>query len=608
MLLRRRILSAAIAAALLAANLVLLALILNPEIEALPELPALAIALFLPYWVLGFLGMLALALLLGLFRFWPANLRAPLPGLPSFAAFAFMALAVASELSRYNREALRDALSAETVFALGASAVCLAVSAGLLVLVSLNAILFPSRRRGLSAALVVLCAASSVVVPMALRPHPVPSPPPVAFRAEPARPPRRVILVGLDGLSAGLLRERAALGRQPGLARLLRRGASGPLRTLVPTLGPAVWTSIVTGRLPRDHGVKSYTRYRLRGSATLLDLLPRGALVSWLERAGFVVSVPLTAGSRHCRAVWEALNAYAIQAGVVRLYATHPAEPIQGFMLSNYFHVLSADPARGRASLHPPDLFSEIAARAVSGHDVDAAFLPRFFDRPPPAADGVPWRSALVDRALLPDLTYERAGRVLRTAYAPPFFATSFSGLDVVARSFLRYARADEFGDVTDAQARRYGPIVDRYLGLVGEWLSDFADRLDPDDVLLVVSGYGMQPVPTWRRGLSVLLGVSDASAQHAPGGSGFLLAIGTGIKPGAVPSDASVLDVTPTILYLMGLPVARDMEGRALVEMLSDAAVARPLTFIPSYESLAVARPRQPVDPDLPPLSDEVP
>ncbi len=607
-MLRRRILSAAIAAALLATNLVLLALILNPEIAALAELPALGLALFLPYWILGFVGMLALALLLGLIRFWPPNLRAPLPGLPSFAAFVFVALVIAAELFGYNRESLRDALSAETVFALGASRAGLAVPAGLLVLVSLNAIVFPSRRRGLSAALVVLCAASAVVVPLALRPNPVPRLAPVAFRAEPAKPPRRVVLVGVDGLSAELLRERAALGRQPGLARLLRRGASGPLRTLVPTLGPPVWTSIVTGRLPRDHGVKSYTRYRLRGSATLMDLLPRGALVSWLERGGFVVSVPITAGSRQCRAVWEALNAFAIQAGVVRQYATHPTEPIQGFMLSNYFHLLSADPARGKASLYPPDLFAEIAARAVSGRDVDAAFLPRFFERPSSEAEGVQWRGALIDRALAPDLTYERAGHVLRTAYDPPFFATSFSGLDVVSRSFLRYARADEFGDVTDAQARRYGPIVDRYLGLVGEWLSDLADRLDPDDVLLVVSGYGMQPVPPWRRGVSILLGASDADAQHAPGSSGFLLAIGSAIKPGAVLADASVLDVTPTILYLMGLPVARDMEGRALVEMLSEAAAARPLTFIPSYESLAVARPRQAVDFDLPPLSDEVP
>ena len=83
---------------------------------------------------------------------------------------------------------------------------------------------------------------------------------------------------------------------------------------------------------------------------------------------------------------------------------------------------------------------------------------------------------------------------------------------------------------------------------------------------------------------------------------------MGDGIKAGAVVSNASVLDVAPTILYLMGLPVARDMEGRVLAEIVEeDFARAHPVTFIPSYESLAVTESRAPGS-DLPPLPDEVP
>jgi hypothetical protein len=62
------------------------------------------------------------------------------------------------------------------------------------------------------------------------------------------------------------------------------------------------------------------------------------------------------------------------------------------------------------------------------------------------------------------------------------------------------------------------------------------------------------------------------------------------------------VLDLAPTMLYLMGLPVARDMEGRVLTEMVDEAfARAHPVTFIPSYESLAVTA--APEGSDLPPL-----
>jgi arylsulfatase A-like enzyme len=84
---------------------------------------------------------------------------------------------------------------------------------------------------------------------------------------------------------------------------------------------------------------------------------------------------------------------------------------------------------------------------------------------------------------------------------------------------------------------------------------------------------------------------------------------VGAGIRQGAALEAASVLDVTPTILYLMGLPVARDMEGRALVELLDPAAaLGQPVSFIPSYESLAVAPATAPLDLALPPLPEEVP
>ena len=87
-------------------------------------------------------------------------------------------------------------------------------------------------------------------------------------------------------------------------------------------------------------------------------------------------------------------------------------------------------------------------------------------------------------------------------------------------------------------------------------------------------------------------------------------MAVGEGIEPGSTVRGASVVDVAPTILYLLGLPVARDMEGRVLTELVTlDFADANPLTFIPSYESVAVApaAPAVPVE-SLPPLPEERP
>ena len=131
---------------------------------------------------------------------------------------------------------------------------------------------------------------------------------------------------------------------------------------------------------------------------------------------------------------------------------------------------------------------------------------------------------------------------------------------------------------------------------------------LRPGEVLIVVSGYGMEPLPLWRRVTEALRGDAFRSGTHAGAPDGFFIAVGDGVKPGAAPYEASILDVAPTILYLMGLPVARDMEGRVLTEILDDEfARAHPVTFIPSYESLAVT-PVAGRGSDPPPLPDEEP
>ena len=57
----------------------------------------------------------------------------------------------------------------------------------------------------------------------------------------------------------------------------------------------------------------------------------------------------------------------------------------------------------------------------------------------------------------------------------------------------------------------------------------------------------------------------------------GVLIATGPGFVPGSSPEQANLLDIAPTVLHLLGVPVPDDMDGRVLTELL-DPAVA------PSY------------------------
>jgi len=179
-----------------------------------------------------------------------------------------------------------------------------------------------------------------------------------------------------------------------------------------PTEGPAVWTTLMTGRLPRDHGIRSASTYRLPGSATEWPLMPRGAFVGLLERVGLLTRRPVTSAARHRRALWNVLDAFGAPSGLVCLWGTHPPERIAGFVLSPYFHLLRHDRDRASTALYPGDLLDEVRARGVDAHDIDPALLGELA----PAND--PGESPLADPLVvrLADLSDSAPGTSVRVA------------------------------------------------------------------------------------------------------------------------------------------------------------------------------------------------
>jgi hypothetical protein len=87
------------------------------------------------------------------------------------------------------------------------------------------------------------------------------------------------------------------------------------------------------------------------------------------------------------------------------------------------------------------------------------------------------------------------------------------------------------------------------------------------------------------KRMLERAAGDPQLSGTHEGAPDGFLMAYGRGVAKGNLPR-ASVVDVAPTVLYFLGLPVARDMDGFARTDVFSPAFTERrPITFIPYYD-----------------------
>lgn len=54
----------------------------------------------------------------------------------------------------------------------------------------------------------------------------------------------------------------------------------------------------------------------------------------------------------------------------------------------------------------------------------------------------------------------------------------------------------------------------------------------------------------------------------------GILLAAGPGIRAGASVTGARLMDLAPTILYTLGLPIPQDMDGMVLIDLFDETVI----------------------------------
>jgi predicted AlkP superfamily phosphohydrolase/phosphomutase len=136
---------------------------------------------------------------------------------------------------------------------------------------------------------------------------------------------------------------------------------------------------------------------------------------------------------------------------------------------------------------------------------------------------------------------------------------------------------------VSDDERRRRLQVIDRYYGYIDGEIGEAMAGLLPGDLLLVVSGFGMEPPNAVKRVIARVLG-DPMSGTHERAPDGFLLAYGTTVEPGRH-QRGSIVDLTPTVLYFLGLPVGRDMDGFARPDLFkSTFTTGRPIAFVPTH------------------------
>jgi hypothetical protein len=226
---------------------------------------------------------------------------------------------------------------------------------------------------------------------------------------------------------------------------------------------------------------------------------------------------------------------------------------------------------------------------------VHAGMLRRHLETARRDAEGAPLAAAL-EAALAGDLAVGR--QVLAAVAAGPVGDSTppravlvrFAGLERVTRVFLRYQRPNEFGNVSDDELDRYGQVVPDYCRFLDAWLGVLRGLAGPQARVMVVSPYGIRPVGVMTRLWNAVAGDWYEGGSRTRAGPGLLLAAGPGFREGGRLERAQAEDVLPTLLYLLDLPVGRDMDGQPLPRLASDGFAERhAVSAVPSWQTVTV-------------------
>jgi len=148
---------------------------------------------------------------------------------------------------------------------------------------------------------------------------------------------------------------------------------------------------------------------------------------------------------------------------------------------------------------------------------------------------------------------------VLEQCDRPCFTFVYLRGIDVLQHGYAHLLR----GDAPDPGEEGLEDVVARYHSYVDGLVGELLEAAHEDTVVWVVSDHGLDLAhrPEGKREASYNTGFHD----FAP--DGVWLTAGPGVEP-APPTGAHVLDVMPTILSQVGLPILADLEGRVIGEV----------------------------------------
>jgi predicted AlkP superfamily phosphohydrolase/phosphomutase/tetratricopeptide (TPR) repeat protein len=370
---------------------------------------------------------------------------------------------------------------------------------------------------------------------------------------------RKVLLIGWDAADWKIATPLLDQGLMPTLDDFINHGVMGNLATLRPILSPMLWNSIATGKRADKHGILGF-----------MEPDPQTGNVR-----------PVTSTSRKVKAIWNILTQRGYKAHVLGWFAGHPAEPINGISVSDLFPYavgpLDKEWPLPPGAVHPESMRDTFAKLRMHPAELtEAAILP-WIPRAAEIDQEKDKRLQSFAKILTENLSIHNAATWILKNEPWDFMAVYYNGIDHFCHGFMHF-HPPRMEGVPEDQFEIYKDVVNGAYRFHDMMLETLLELAGPDTTVILASDHGFHSDHLRPRGIPNE--PAGPAIQHRP--FGIICMKGDHIKQDERIYGATLLDITPTMLTLFGLPVGQDMDGRVLVQAFEEPPV---ITRIPSWE-----------------------
>ncbi len=371
----------------------------------------------------------------------------------------------------------------------------------------------------------------------------------------------KVLLIGWDAADWEHINPLLEEGLMPTLDAFINRGVMGNLATLQPILSPMLWNSVATGKFADKHGIHGF-----------IEPDPVNGGVR-----------PYTSTSRKCKALWNILSQSGLKSNIIGWWASHPAEPINGNVITNAFGGVRFDPEKGwtfpKGAIHPSEKGPELARFKVFPNELTEAHILPFIPDAAKIDQKKDKRLSSFAKVLSDNASVHAVATALMETEPWDFTAVYYDGIDHFSHAFMPYhppklgwIKEEDFAlykDVVKGAYRFHDMMLERLLELAG-----------PETTVILCSDHGFESGSQRPRGTP--REPAGPAAWHRQ--YGIFVMAGQGIRSDERIYGASLIDVAPTVLTLFNLPIGADMDGRPLLEAFAELPEVK---TIPSWESV---------------------